>query len=73
MIYIRHRLWVAGNSGELYFEPDAVKNVFSYSKGSPRLINALCDNALLAGYVMKTKKIDSICIHKAIHQLEGTG
>ncbi len=72
MIYIRHRLWVAGNDGELYFEPSAVREVFRYAKGSPRLINAVCDNALLAGYVGETFKISGNCIKKAIQQLEGT-
>ncbi len=72
MIYIRHRLWVAGNDGELYFEPAAVREVFRYAKGSPRLINAVCDNALLAGYVGETFNISGNCIKKAIQQLEGT-
>ena len=72
MIYIRHRLWVAGNDGELHFDPGAVREVYRYTKGSPRLINALCDNALLAGYVAQTLKINGACIKKAIQQLEGT-
>ena len=73
MIYIRHRLWVAGNEGELAFEPGAVREVFRYTAGSPRLINAICDNALLAGYVDRITTINARCIQKAVQQLEGTG
>lgn len=71
MMYIRHRLWVAGSDGSVVFEPDAVHEVYRHSKGCPRVINAVCDNALLAGYVAKTRKIDTNCVKKAIRQLEG--
>ena len=49
----------------------AVREVYKYSKGGPRLINAVCDNALLAGFVARTKTIDGRCVKKAIRQLEG--
>lgn len=71
-MYVRHRLWVAGSNNSLCFNPGAVREVYRYSKGSPRLINALCDNALLAGYVARTRVIDIKCIKKAINQLEGS-
>ena len=69
--YIRHRLWVGGSDGSLSFSPDAVHELHRYSKGGPRVINAVCDNALLAGYVAQTMTIDIHCIRKAIRQLEG--
>ncbi|MBI5190428.1 MAG: AAA family ATPase [Nitrospirae bacterium] len=50
--YIRHRLKIAGSASEL-FTPDAVHAVHYFSKGIPRLINTLCDNALLEGYLTK--------------------
>ncbi len=71
MMYIRHRLWVAGNNGNLTFDQPAFKEVHRYSKGGPRVINAICDIALLAGYVDKKHAIDARCIRKAIEQLEG--
>jgi general secretion pathway protein A len=73
MMYIRHRLWVAGGDNRLTFNEGAVKEVYRYSKGTPRLINALSDNALLAGYVARTWTIDARCVRRAIEQLEGTG
>jgi general secretion pathway protein A len=71
MMYIRHRLWVAGSDGRVIFDTSAIREVYKYAKGSPRLINAVCDNALLAGYVARTSRIDGKCIKKAIYQLEG--
>jgi general secretion pathway protein A len=71
MMYIRHRLWVAGSNGDLGFDAGAVREIFRYSKGGPRLINAVCDHALLAGYVARTKTIDARCAKQAIRQLEG--
>lgn len=71
-MYIRHRLWVAGSDGTVEFESGAVREIHRYSKGSPRLINAVCDNALLAGYVAQTKTISVRCARRAIQQLEGS-
>jgi len=71
-MYIKHRLWVAGSDGSVVFDPGAVREVYRYSKGGPRLINAVCDNALLAGYVTQTRVIDVRCVRKAVEQLEGS-
>lgn len=46
--YIRHRLRVAG-ARRTIFDPDAVKVVHAATKGTPRLINTVCDNALFEG------------------------
>ena len=70
-VYIGHRLSVAGSNGSVLFDHGAVREVYRYSKGGPRLINAVCDNALLAGYVAKQSTIDARCVRKAIQQLEG--
>ncbi len=70
-VYIEHRLGVAGADGRVRFSPAAVHAVQRYSRGCPRLVNALCDNALLAGYVRRTWLIDRHCIHRARRQLEG--
>jgi len=70
-MYIRHRLWVAGSDGSIVFEPDAVREVYRYARGTPRLVNAVCDNALLAGYVAETHTITADCVKRAIRQLEG--
>jgi len=63
--YINHRLMVAGVSVELF--PETIMNtVYRYSKGIPRLINVICDRALLGAYVQGKKSVDkSILIHAA--------
>ena len=69
--YIQFRLKKAGLQENELFSLDAMRRVYRYSNGIPRLINAVCDIALLAGYAAGTKRIDSNCIKKAIRQLEG--
>jgi type II secretory pathway predicted ATPase ExeA len=54
--YIRHRLMLAGALDDI-FKPDAVREVFTLSKGYPRLINIICDYALVTGYSAELKKI----------------
>jgi len=52
--YIAHRIHVAGGEGMLIFDSAAVDEVFRYSQGIPRLINILCDKALLMAYMSTT-------------------
>lgn len=55
--YIRHRMKIAGAKREIFTDM-AIEAVFEYSKGTPRLINTICDNALLETYLMKREKVD---------------
>ncbi len=55
--YIQHRLKVAGARREI-FTPDAVKRIHVFSGGYPRLINIICDHALLTGYASGAKTVD---------------
>jgi general secretion pathway protein A len=48
-LYIRHRLKVAGTRREI-FTPEAIQQIHAFSRGYPRLINIICDHALLTGY-----------------------
>jgi outer membrane protein OmpA-like peptidoglycan-associated protein len=47
--YVRHRLLVAGAARQI-FKLDAIQRVYQYSSGYPRLINIICDRALMTGY-----------------------
>ena len=49
--YIKHRLDVAGGNGRVTFSTTALKKIFRYSKGLPRLINIAGERALMAGYM----------------------
>ncbi len=55
--YIKHRLGVAKCVKEI-FSGDAVKLIYQYTHGTPRLINTVCDNALLEAYLDKANKVD---------------
>lgn len=67
--YINHRLNVAGSQDRIKFTNDAVGVISDFSCGIPRLINIICDRALLAGFVMETHTIDSLIINKCLEEL----
>jgi len=69
--YIQHRLDVSGAKGAPYFTRPALWRVHRYSGGIPRLVNALCDKALLAGFVKQTDCINFGMVGRAIRELEG--
>jgi general secretion pathway protein A len=69
--YIQHRLALAGSQGSPSFSAPAVWRVYQYSKGIPRLVNALCDKALLAGFVQQSHRINYWMVGRAIRELEG--
>lgn len=69
--YIRHRLHVSGANGTPYFSMGAVWRVFKYSKGIPRLVNAVCDKCLLAGFVHQRDGINFGLAGRAVRELEG--
>ena len=69
--YINHRLSVAGSSGNIKFHQDALDCVYGYSGGIPRIINMVCDKALLAAYVMETREIALSLVERSINELQG--
>jgi len=69
--YIVHRLKVAGHEGKPLFDKGALGVIFAYTKGTPRLINVLCDKALLAAFVKERKDIDKGLMEQARDEVEG--
>lgn len=67
--YIRHRLKTAGSLSTIQFTDEACEAVFRHSNGVPRLINIICDRALLAGFVNDSFVIDENLIHKAAREV----
>lgn len=55
--YIYHRLRVAGSSGDIKFKRGALRKIYRFSRGIPRLINVVCDKALLTAYFYKSRSI----------------
>ncbi|MGB5776126.1 MAG: AAA family ATPase [Sedimenticolaceae bacterium] len=68
--YIERRLEVAG-APDIQFTPSAIRGVYAFSKGVPRLINVLCDKALLSAYQTSSKKIDAKIIQDARRRVTG--
>jgi general secretion pathway protein A len=71
--YIDHRLRLAGADGQL-FSAAAQRRVFSVSRGIPRLVNTVCDRALLGAYARGRPRIDAATIGRSAREvLSGSG
>ena len=68
--YVQHRLSVAGGGAVVTFAPKALARVHRYTGGIPRLINLLCDRALLSGYSEHTNRIAAPFVDNAAESLE---
>ena len=76
--YIEHRLRIAGfNNGQESSSPLftslAIDKIYSFSRGIPRLINSICDRALLTGFVREKKEISSQIIEEVTQELKICG
>ena len=72
LAYIKHRLKVAGTEKNI-FTQNAVQEIYHFSKGYPRLINTICDHALLTGYVRELIKITPDVIIECAQQFNSIG
>ena len=68
-LYVRHR-WKRAGGAELPFEPNALTCVASWSQGIPRLINAICDNALLLAFSEGKNTLTASHIREACSDLD---
>lgn len=68
--YIYHRLDVSGSNGSIEFTEGAMEVIANFSNGTPRLINMICDRALLAGFVSETRKIDLEIVNRCTEELD---
>ena len=69
--YIVHRLQTAGPEARVKISRSALKAIHLYTRGIPRMINTVCDNALLLGFVRGTWKVTSSIVADVIKDLEG--
>lgn len=67
--YIDHRIAVAGCELRDLFSLAAIKKIYHLSGGLPRLINVLCDRALLVAYVNEKKQVSSAMVAEAAREL----
>jgi general secretion pathway protein A len=68
--YISHRLAIANGARSVVFSPAALRVVYDYSAGIPRLINMLCDRTLLGGSTAQTTRIDENLVVTAAEGLD---
>ncbi|MEK6286611.1 MAG: AAA family ATPase [Acidobacteriota bacterium] len=70
--YIRWRLRIAGCTNENLFQPEAIKMAHRFSGGIPRIINNICDNALLTGFSEGSSQITAAIIEDVVEVLDIT-
>lgn len=70
MRYIDHRLKVAGGVGEI-FDDRAKREVHRLARGIPRVMNVICDRALLGAYGQESRKVDRKLVKQAALEVSG--
>jgi len=71
--YVRHRIAVAGGEGKVGFTSDALAAVHGLSGGIPRVVNLVCDRALLAGFVKGSRTVTAPMVRQAGAEVEARG
>ena len=71
--YINHRLRRAATNAPLEFPRDATDVIHGRSRGIPRVVNVICDAALVFGYAEERRQIDLALVHDVLGELEATG
>jgi general secretion pathway protein A len=68
--YIQHRLEVAGAADRQIFAEDTFAEIYRYTGGVPRLVNTLCDTALMAAFTADHDTVTLADIHQAVDELQ---
>ncbi len=69
--YVQHRMQVAGSNGLPEWTEGGLEEVFRASRGVPRLINVICDRALLACYVLRVTSVTRDVVQRSYQELSG--
>ena len=67
--YVEHRLAKAGKS-DLVISPESYRIIYEFSAGTPRLINMLCDRALLCSFARESKVLDETIFNECVAELK---
>ncbi len=67
--YIRHRISVASRKPSIHFPRGAVRNIYKFSNGIPRLVNIACDRTLLTAFSLGQNRLTGGIAHSAIRDL----
>jgi general secretion pathway protein A len=68
--YVAERLHIAGANGETIFSPEAIESICNYAQGIPRVINVLCEHALINAFVDQQKPIPAGLIDEVAREFE---
>ena len=68
--YVEERLRRAGFNGRRIFKRNALREIYAVSQGTPRLINSVCDSALLLGFARQKPVLDGAVIREVANDLE---
>ena len=71
--YVNFRLLKAGTTRHDLFDEQAIKEIHKASQGTPRLINIVCDHALVFGFSEGKKNIDASLIQECVQELKIPG
>ena len=71
--YVEHRLEVGGSERFDIFDPETIEKISDYSRGIPRLINILCDSALVYGFADGLETISTAILDNVYEELKALG
>jgi general secretion pathway protein A len=71
--YIAHRIKLVSSNGMDFFTPAALELICEHSRGIPRIINLICDSALLSGYIYDSKTINENIISEVLKERKALG
>lgn len=71
--YINSRLRIAGSDGQPIFAPEAMEVIYRYSRGIPRVINVLCEHALINAFADQRKPVTADIIQNVADEFDLTG
>ncbi len=68
--YIAERLRTAGANGKPIFSPEAVEGVYNYARGIPRIINVLCEHALINSFADQQRPVPAHLVDEVAQEFE---
>jgi hypothetical protein len=68
--YIEKRLHIAGANGDLVFSREAIESIHHYARGVPRVVNVLCDHALIHALAARQKPVSAALVHEIAREFE---
>jgi general secretion pathway protein A len=68
--YIAERLRIAGSNGDPIFSTESIKAIHSFSGGIPRLVNLLCEHALINGYAESQRPVTASIVREIAREFE---